>query len=153
MMAMVQREDLDDEIIRLLTQDSRMSYREIAKTLNISHVSVSSRIKAMEDQGRITGYTTVINPDTQRYYPLCLRISAESGSDLSEIGGKVADYEEISVVLRVSGKCELLALAMCPDRENAIRLLDEIGAIEGIEKAESHVVLETIKLGGKKLKP
>jgi len=151
--AMVQREDLDDEIIRLLQRDSRMSYREIAKALDISHVSVSSRIKIMEDQGRIAGYTAVVNPDTQSQYPLCLRISAESGGDLSEIGGKVADHEEVSVVLRVSGECELLALAMCQDRENAIRLLDEISAIPGIGKAESHVVLETIKLGGFKLKP
>jgi DNA-binding Lrp family transcriptional regulator len=152
-MAMVQREDLDDKIIRLLQQDSRMSYREIAKKLDISHVNVSSRVKAIEDQGRIAGYTAIINPDAQRYYPLCLRISAESGGNLSEIGEKVADHEEISVVLRVSGECELLALVMCPDRENAIRLLDEISAIPGIDKVESHVVLETIKLSGKKLKP
>ncbi len=48
---------------------------------------------------------------------------------------------------------ELLALAMCKDRKSAIRLLDEISAIPGIEKAESHVVLETIKLSGRKLKP
>ena len=150
---MVQREDLDDEIIRLLMQDSRMSYREIAKSLDISHVSVSNRIKAMEDQGKIAGYTAVVDPDSQMYYPLCLRISAESGGDLSVICGKIADHEEISVVLRVSGECELLALAMCPDRENAIRLLDEIGAIQGIDKVESHVVLETIQLGVKKLKP
>lgn len=153
MITMVQREDLDDEIIRLLRQDSRMSYREIAKALGISHVSVSSRIKAMEDHGRIAGYTAIINPDALGYYPLCLRISAESGGDLSEIGGKVSDYEEVSVVFRVSGECELLALAMCPNRESAIRLLDEISAIPGIDKAESHVVLETIKLSGKKLKP
>ena len=153
MIDMVQREDLDDEIIRLLMQDSRMSYREIAKALDISHVSVSSRIKAMENQGRIAGYTTVINPDIQRYYPLCLRISAESGGDLSEIGRKVSDHEEISVVLRVSGECELLALAMCRDRENAIQLLDDISAIQGIDKAESNIVLETIKLSGRKLKP
>ena len=153
MMNMVQREDLDDEIIRLLTQNSRLSYREIAKELDISHVSVSSRIKAMEEQGRIAGYTAVVNPDAQSQYPLCLRISAESGGDLSEIGDKVADHEEISVVLRVSGECELLALAICPDREHAIMLLDEVAAIPGIGKAESHVVLETIKLGGFKLKP
>jgi len=152
-MAMVQREDLDDKIIRLLQRDSRMSYREMAKALNISHVSVSSRIKAMEDQGMIAGYTAVVNPDAQRYYPICLRISAEPGGDLSEIGGRVADHEEVSVVLRVSGECELLALAVCPDREGAVRLLDEVGAIPGIGKAESHVVLETIKLGGRKLKP
>jgi DNA-binding Lrp family transcriptional regulator len=152
-MNMVQREDLDDEIIRLLIQDSRLSYREIAKTLDISHVNVSSRIKAMEEHGRIAGYTTVVNPDAQDHYPLCLRISAASGGDLSEIGDKVADHDEVNVVLRVSGECELLALAICPDREHAIRLLDEVAAIPGIEKTESHVVLETIKLGGFKLKP
>lgn len=150
---MVSREDLDDEILRLLAEDSRMSYREIAKALDVSHVNVSSRVKAMEEQGRIVGYTTVVNPDARRYYPLCLRISAESGSDLSDIGRRVAGFEEINVVLRVSGECELLALAMCPDRQHAITLLDEIGHISGIEKAESHVVLETIKLGGKTLKP
>lgn len=152
-MNMVQREDLDDEIIRMLTLDSRLSYREIAKALDISHVSVSSRIKAMEEQGRIAGYTTVVNPDSLSSYPLCLRISAESGGDLSEIGRKVAENEEVSVVLRVSGECELLALAVCPDRERAVRLLDEVAAIPGIDKVESHVVLETIKLGGVKLKP
>lgn len=152
-MVMVQREDLDDEIIRLLQLDSRMSYREMAKTLDISHVSVSSRIKAMEAQGMIAGYTAVVNPDARGHYPLCLRISAEPGGDLSEIGGKVADHEEVSVVLRVSGECELLALAVCPGREGAVRLLDEIGAIPGIGKAESHIVLETIKLSGRKLRP
>ena len=152
-MNMVQREDLDDEIIRLLTQDSRLSYREIGKALDISHVNVSSRIKAMEEQGRIAGYTTIVNPDTRAQYPLCLRISAKSGDDLSEIGRNVAEHQEVSVVLRVSGECELLALAICPDREHAIRLLDEVAAISGIDKVESHVVLETIKLGGFKLKP
>ena len=153
MIKMVQREDLDNEILRLLQSDSRMSYREIAKALDVSHVNVSSRIKAMEGQGRIVGYTAIVNPDAQHHYPLCFRISAESGSDLSEIGRRVAEYDEINVVVRVSGECELLALAMCEDRESAIRLLDEIGVIPGIDKAESHVVLETIKLGGKKLKP
>ncbi|MBN2334990.1 Lrp/AsnC family transcriptional regulator [Candidatus Bathyarchaeota archaeon] len=149
----MQREDLDNEILRLLQSDSRMSYREIAKTLDVSHVNVSSRIKALEEQGRIIGYTAIVNPDAMHHYPLCLRISAESGADLSEIGRRVADYDEIQVVVRVSGECELLALAMCEDRECAIRLLDEIGAIQGIDKAESHIVLETIKLGGKKLRP
>jgi DNA-binding Lrp family transcriptional regulator len=152
-MDMVQREDLDDEMIRMLMHDSRLSYREIAKALGISHVSVSSRIKAMEERGMIAGYTAVVNPDAQGRYPLCLRISAESGVDLSEIGGKLADNEEVSVVLRVSGECELLALAVCPDRECAIMLLDEVAAIPGVDKVESHVVLETMKLGGKKLRP
>ena len=60
--------------------------------------------------------------------------------------------EKTKVVVRVSGECELLALAMCNDRKEAIELLKEVSMISGIEKAESHVVLESIKLSGRNLK-
>lgn len=151
MKALGQIDDLDRDILKLLQADSRMSYREIAKVLDVSHVNVSSRIRAMEESGVIRGYAVVTDPDALGSYPLCLRISAAAGGDLSEIGSRVADQMEVSVVMRVSGECELLALAMCRDRQSAVELLDRISGIPGIEKAESHVVLESIKLSGRKL--
>ena len=150
---MTEKHDLDDEIIKLLQQDSRLSFREIAKQLDISHVSVSSKVKALEESGIIKGYTAVTDPDKLNNYPLCLRIAAGNGSDLSSIGEEIAEYPEVNVVMRVSGDCELLALAMCRNRESALKLLDEINKIKGIGKVESHIVLEAIKLGGVRLKP
>ena len=150
---MTQKRDLDSEILRLLAGDSRQSYRELAKQLDISHVSVSSRVKAMEESGIIKGYTSVTDPDKIGFYSLCLRISAAQGGNLSKIGDKIAEYPEISVVLRTSGDCEILALAMCKSRESALVLLDKINEIKDISKTESHVVLEAIKLSGRKLKP
>ena len=71
---MTQKRDLDSEILRLLAGDSRQSYRELAKQLNISHVSVSSRVKAMEESGIIKGYTSVTDPDKIGFYSLCLNL-------------------------------------------------------------------------------
>ncbi len=144
---------VNEEILKLLQKDSRQSYREIAKQLDISHVSVSSKVKALEESGVIKGYTTITDPDKLNSYPLCLRISAGNGGDLSKMGEKIADYPEVNVVMRVSGDCELLALAMCKNRESALKLLDEINAFKGIGKVESHIVLEAIKLCGIRLKP
>ncbi len=146
---MVDKINLDKEILKLLADDSRQSYRDLAKQLDISHVSVSNKVKNLEETGVIKGYTTVVDPDKMNYYPVCLRISASQGGNLSKIGDKVASFEEVNVVMRVSGDCELLALAMCENREKALRLLDDINEIEGIAKAESHIVLEAIKMGGK----
>ena len=151
MKALGQIDDLDRDILKLLQADSRMSYREMAKALDVSHVNVSSRIRALEESGVIRGYAVVTDPDALGSYPLCLRISAAPGGNLSEIGSRVADQEEVSVVMRGSGDCELLALAMCRDRQSAVELLDRVSGIPGIEKAESHVVLESIKLSGRKL--
>jgi Lrp/AsnC family transcriptional regulator for asnA, asnC and gidA len=150
---MTQKRDLDSEILKLLVKDSRQSYRELAKQLDISHVSVSSRVKAMEESGVIRGYTSITDPDKMDFYPLCLRISAAQGGNLSKIGDDIAGHPEINVVMRISGDCEILALAMCESRESALVLLDKINEIKGIAKAESHVVLEAIKMGGIKLKP
>ena len=152
-MSMADKKNMDKEILKLLSEDSRQSYRELAKQLDLSHVSVSNKVKNLEETGVIKGYTTIIDPDKMNYYPVCLRISASQGGNLSEIGDEVADFPEVNVVMRVSGDCELLALAMCETREQALKLLDEINEIEGIAKAESHIVLEAIKLGGIRLKP
>lgn len=145
-------DDVDRKIIELLAVDARLSYRDIAKKLGASHANVSARIKRLEEGGVIKGYSVVVDPDAEGLYPLCLRISARSGHELSEIGRRVAEFPQVHVVMRVSGECELLALTLSADRQSALGLLAEINRIPGIEKAESHVVLESLKLSGFRLK-
>ncbi len=142
----------DRQILETLARDARLSYRDIAKHLGLSHASVSARIKRLEEGGVIKGYAAVINPDAEGLYPLCLRISAKSGYELGEIGRRIAEFPEVHVVMRVSGECELLALTLSGDRQAALDLLSRINRVEGIEKAESHVVLESLKLSGFRLK-
>jgi len=119
---MVEIDDLDRQILLLLAADSRLSYRELAKRLGISHANVSTRIKRLEDQNIIQGYTAVLNPERLDLYPLCIRVSAGPGADFTEIGREIAELDITQVVLIVSGECELLALAMCRDRQEAIEL-------------------------------
>ena len=145
-------DSVDRQILDVLAADARLSYRDIAKRLGVSHASVSARIKKLEDGGVIRGYAAVVDPDAEGLYPLCLRISAKSGYELKEIGKKVSEFPEVHVVMRVSGECELLALTLTGDRQAALDLLAKINRIEGIEKAESHVVLESLKLSGFRLK-
>ena len=145
-------DELDRKILALLSEDSRRSYREIAKHIGVSHANVSGRIRRLEEGGVIKGYTVILDPEAMNLYPLCLRISAGPRADLSEIGREVASLEKVHVVLRVSGDCELLALTMCEDRQEALNLLSEISGIAGVDKAESHVVLESLKLSGKNLR-
>lgn len=145
-------DELDLKILHLLSRDSRLSYREVAKELGISHANVASRIKRLEEDKIIRGYTTILDPEYTDLYPLCIRISAKTGADLSMVGREIANLEQVYVVLRVSGDCDLLVLGMCKNRQEALHLISKISGIQGIEKVESHVVLETIKLAGVKLK-
>ena len=145
-------DELDGKILQLLSDDSRLSYREIAKELGVSHANVSSRIKKMEEERVIRGYTTILDPEYLDLYSLCIRISTKTGADLSAIGREIASFDRVYVVMRVSGDCDLLVLGMCKNKQEAIDLISKISGVQGIDKVESHVVLEAIKLAGTNLK-
>ena len=145
-------DDLDRKILAILADDSRLSFREIAKQLDISHANVSGRIRRLEELSIIKGYTVITDPEVMDLYPLCIRVSAGAGSDLSKIGREIANIDKAQVVMRVSGDCEILVLTMSDDRQEAMSILQKISNIKGVDKAESHVVLESIKMLGKTLK-
>ena len=92
---------LDEKILEQLKQDSRQSYREIAKKLGVSHSSVSKRIRQLEEKGVIQGYTIIRNPVEASNTPLCIRISAGNGAELNNIGHQIAQYPNIEIVLHI----------------------------------------------------
>jgi DNA-binding Lrp family transcriptional regulator len=138
-------DELDNRILGVLQENARLSYREIGKTLGISHANVSTRIKRLEENNVIKGYTVVLNPEFFEPYTLCLQISAKPGFDLFAITKIINDISQVSTVLRVSGEKDLLVLAMCKNRQDALDIISEISGISGIDKIESHVVLEIMK--------
>lgn len=56
-------EDLDREIVRLLTRDGRMSYTDLGRSTGLSTSAVHQRVRRLEERGVITGYTAVVDAD------------------------------------------------------------------------------------------
>jgi Lrp/AsnC family transcriptional regulator, leucine-responsive regulatory protein len=56
-------EDLDREIVRLLTRDGRMSYTDLGRATGLSTSAVHQRVRRLEERGVITGYAAVVDPD------------------------------------------------------------------------------------------
>jgi Lrp/AsnC family leucine-responsive transcriptional regulator len=58
---MVDKTDIN--IIKLLTQNSRMQWQEIGEAVHLTGQAVKNRINRLERLGVIEGYTVKINPD------------------------------------------------------------------------------------------
>ena len=50
-------DDIDKNIIRILQNDARTSYREIQERLGISIGTIHNRISKLRDSGVVQGYT------------------------------------------------------------------------------------------------
>ncbi|MEM0320031.1 MAG: AsnC family transcriptional regulator, partial [Candidatus Nezhaarchaeales archaeon] len=54
-------DEIDKAILRELVNDARLSFREIARRIGVSTATVASRVKRMEEEGVIKGYTTIVD--------------------------------------------------------------------------------------------
>ena len=55
-------DDLDSSLLRLLVQDGRRSYTDLAKDTGLSTSAVHQRVRRLEQRGVITGYTARVSP-------------------------------------------------------------------------------------------
>ncbi len=57
---------IDKQILSLLSQNARMPVKEIAQKVSLTSPAVSGRIRKMEEEGIISGYTLVLSPDNSK---------------------------------------------------------------------------------------
>lgn len=56
-------DDLDRAILGELLDDARLSYRELARRLDVTAPTISRRVQRMEELGVIQGYRAVLAPE------------------------------------------------------------------------------------------
>ena len=59
--------EIDIKILKALLEDARFSSRQIAKNVGVSVGTVLSRIKKMEDEGIIKGYSVILDHEKLGY--------------------------------------------------------------------------------------
>jgi len=56
-------EEIDRKIVSLLARNGRMSFTELARQAGLSVSAVHQRVRRLEQDGVITGYAAMFNPD------------------------------------------------------------------------------------------
>jgi len=104
---------LDNEIIRLLTENGRMPTGELAKKLNITAPTVRYRIKDLEQNG-IFKVSGLINPSEHREMITALvAMSVQSGGKLDQILEKISALSNVVWATVVTGRYDIMAQVVC----------------------------------------
>lgn len=109
---------IDVDIIRLLLNDSRISYNQIADRLGVSINTVRSRIDKMLKQGLIK-YHTIINLDKFGYTLIYILIKHDN---LDRLLDKLSVIGKIVMIVRCLGDTFMIGLAI-RDRNNPLELV------------------------------
>ena len=135
----------DGKILKVITENSRLSYRKIAKKIGVSTLTVLSRMKKMEENGVIKGYSALID-HKKLGLDMTALIEVKTTKGHSVLREKLfKELENVYGVWGITGRSDLMILAKFADTEQLSKFTKKIFANPHIDGIETHVVLETIK--------
>lgn len=137
---------LDNKILDVLKNNARATFSEIGEIVGLSRVAVKNRIEAMEKQGVIQGYKTVVNP-TKIPQGVKFIIDVEVVPEMyQEVLDTLGMDEYLRQVYITTGDCRIHAIGFAP---NATTLESHVNYLfwktKGICKLSWNLLLSTIK--------
>lgn len=133
----------DLELLSVMRENARASTAEIARRLKLSRTTVQSRIDRLERQGVIAGYTVRVHDALERSQVRAHIMLAVLPKQSAAVTRALQAMPEIRELHSLSGGFDLVALGAVPNVDGMDALIDRIGAIEGVERTVSSIVLST----------
>jgi DNA-binding Lrp family transcriptional regulator len=132
---------LDRRLLALLQTNARTSAADLARQLGVARTTVLARQTRLERQGVIVGYTVRLAQDEgDRGVEAYVGISTAPKA-AALVTRRLATLPELRQLCSVSGEFDYLALLHAESPARLDALLDEIGAIEGVTRTTTSVVL------------
>ncbi|MET3791112.1 Lrp/AsnC family transcriptional regulator [Aquamicrobium terrae] len=133
----------DQELIALLRENARASTAELARRLGVSRSTVQSRIERLEARGIITGYGVRLAPDHEKGLVRAHVLLTVTPKQSDKVVRDLRAQPAVRALHSVSGSFDMIVVVESPSISDLDALLDEIGAMEGVERTLSSIILST----------
>ncbi len=134
---------IDEKLLLALRENARASTARLARLVGRSRTSVQSRIERLEKAGVIVGYGVRLAPEHD--------LGAVRAHVMIKVGPKEAravtaalkGIPQVRVLHSVSGDMDLIAVAATASVAEMDGVIDRIGALDGVERTTSFILLST----------
>ncbi len=138
-------DEVDLKILKLLLEDARRSYRDIAKELGLSVATVHNRVKKLQAEGVIKGFAPIIDHSKLGFDLTALILLQAEGGHLIEVEEQVAKLEETCAVYDITGEFDIAVVARFKSREALNRFIKSLLKIPFVKRTSTSMVLNVVK--------
>jgi DNA-binding Lrp family transcriptional regulator len=136
-------DELDNRLLDLLRDDARAAAAQLARALGVSRTTLQSRLERLERTGVITGYTVRLSDAHERGQIHAYVLMTVSHKQSAGVVQAVRKMSGVRLLQSVSGPFDLIARAVAPGVKEMDALIDALGALPGVERTTSSIVLST----------
>ncbi len=140
---------IDRKIIAELQRDGRLSNAELADRIGLTPAPCLRRVKRLESDGVIVGYTAQVNPRAVGHgfeVLVFVDLTRKDRTTFEEFEAAVAALEEVIEVRRMFGLPDYLIRVATASLEGFEAFLStRLGELPGVDKLDSHITMKLIK--------
>ena len=139
----MQRDAIDQALLAELRDNARATTSELSRRLGLSRSTVQSRLNKLLDSRVITGFTVQLG---ESYSESLIRahVLIELAQKLTgQAQARLKKMRNVTALYAISGAYDMIAMVEARTTDELSRLLDEIANLDGIERTNSSVILET----------
>lgn len=141
---MMDIDKIDEKILKNLMVDARVSARQLALKLGMSTVTILSRIKKLEKEKIIKGYTALIDHE-KLGYDLTAIIEVVANKNIVDIEEKLSKIDNVCAVYDITGNTDTVIIAKFKERSKLSEFVKSLSAMTNVDNTITHVVLNTTK--------
>jgi len=136
-------DEIDRALVARLQDNARAPAAELARALGLSRTTVQSRLERLERTGVVTGYTVRLSDAHERGLIHAYVMLTVAPKQAAAVVAAARRMPQVRQLQSVSGPFDLIARCAAPSVADMDAVIDAFGALEGVERTTSSVVLST----------
>lgn len=142
--------ELRKQILSIIEKNSRIDLKELAVLLGVEEITIVNEIAAMEAEGVICGYHTMIDWEKTSIEKVSalieVRVTPQRGQGFDTIAERIYKYPEVNSVYLISGGYDLLvSLEGKSLKEVSQFVSDKLSTLDAILSTATHFILKKYK--------
>jgi Lrp/AsnC family leucine-responsive transcriptional regulator len=137
-------DDVDSEIIRLLREDGRLSWRDLGARVGLSANAAAERVRRLRVTGVIRGFTALVDPAAGgRTIEALVGITLSAGVDSDQFAAEASRLQPVLEVLHLTGAPDYQLRVACRDTAELDQLLRTLRVRHGAADTDTTIVLRS----------
>lgn len=134
---------MDQALLALLSENSRLSVTDIAKRLGVSRVTAQERMRRLEERKVLLGYTVRLHPDFEQQQVSALVLIETNQKQSGQMVKQLEKMPAVKSLTSISGEYDYAALIKEQSTQALDNEIDRIIALEGVHRTMTSVILST----------